>query len=90
MAVHTRADLGSLHRSKADESYEIGAPEHPLRPYLDIETIVEAALACGADAIHPGYGFLSESARLARACEEASLTFVGPTPEVLELAGVEL
>ncbi len=90
MAVHTRADLGSLHRSKADESYEIGAPEHPLRPYLDIETIVEAALACGADAIHPGYGFLSESARLARACEEASLTFVGPTPEVLELAGSKI
>ena len=86
VAVHTRADIGSLHRSKADESYEIGAPEHPLRPYLDIETIVDAALACGADAVHPGYGFLSESAALARACEEASLTFVGPTPDVLELA----
>ena len=62
VAVHTRADIGSLHRSKADEAYEIGAPEHPLRPYLDIETIVDAALACGADAVHPGYGFLSESA----------------------------
>ncbi|MCY3925484.1 MAG: pyruvate carboxylase [bacterium] len=86
VAVHTRADIGSLHRSKADESYEIGAPEHPLRPYLDIETIVRAALACGADAVHPGYGFLSESAALARACAEASLTFVGPTPDVLELA----
>ena len=87
VAVHTRADIGSLHRSKADEAYEIGAPEHPLRPYLDIETIVDAALACGADAVHPGYGFLSESAALARACEEALLTFVGPTPDVLELAG---
>ena len=87
VAVHTRADLGSLHRIKADESYEIGAPEHPLRPYLDIETIVQAALACGADAVHPGYGFLSESATLARACAEAALTFVGPTPDVLELAG---
>jgi len=86
VAVHTRADIGSLHRSKADEAYEIGAPEHPLRPYLDIDTIVRAALACGADAVHPGYGFLSESAALARACEEASLTFVGPTPDVLELA----
>ncbi len=87
VAVHTHADIGSLHRIKADEAYEIGAPEHPLRPYLDIETIVGAALACGADAVHPGYGFLSESATLARACEEASLTFVGPTPDVLELAG---
>lgn len=87
VAVHTRADIGSLHRSKADEAYEIGAPEHPLRPYLDIEVIVAAALACGADAVHPGYGFLSESAALARACEEASLTFVGPTPDVLEMAG---
>ncbi len=86
VAVHTRADIGSLHRSKADEAYEIGPKEHPLRPYLDIETIVEAALACGADAVHPGYGFLSESAALARACGEASLTFVGPTPDVLELA----
>ncbi len=90
VAVHTRADIGSLHRSKADEAYEIGAPEHPLRPYLDIETIVDAALACGADAVHPGYGFLSESATLARACEEASLTFVGPTPDVLELAGSKI
>ena len=90
VAVHTRADIGSLHRIKADESYEIGAPEHPLRPYLDIETIVQAALACGADAVHPGYGFLSESATLARACAEASLTFVGPTPEVLELAGSKI
>ena len=90
VAVHTRADIGSLHRSKADESYEIGAPEHPLRPYLDIEVIVEAALACGADAVHPGYGFLSESATLARACQEAGLTFVGPTPDVLELAGSKI
>ena len=90
VAVHTRADIGSLHRIKADEAYEIGAPEHPLRPYLDIETIVDAALACGADAVHPGYGFLSESATLARACEEASLTFVGPTPDVLELAGSKI
>ena len=90
VAVHSRADIGSLHRSKADEAYEIGAPEHPLRPYLDIETIVGAALACGAGAVHPGYGFLSESAALARACEEASLTFVGPTPDVLELAGSKI
>ncbi len=90
VAVHTRADIGSLHRSKADESYEIGAPENPLRPYLDIDTIVQAALACGADAVHPGYGFLSESAALAQACAEASLTFVGPTPAVLDLAGSKI
>ena len=90
VAVHTRADIGSLHRSKADESYEIGSPEYPLRPYLDIEVIVEAALACGADAVHPGYGFLSESATLARACAEASLTYVGPAPGVLELAGSKI
>jgi pyruvate carboxylase len=90
VAVHTRADIGSLHRSKADEAYEIGEEEYPLRPYLNIEVIVEAALACGADAVHPGYGFLSESAALARACHEASLTFVGPTPQVLELAGSKI
>jgi pyruvate carboxylase len=87
VAVFPYEDRYSLHRQKADESYEIGERGHPLRAYLDIAGIIEVALACGADAIYPGYGFLSENPDLARACEEAGLTFVGPPAEVLALAG---
>ena len=87
VAVFPYEDRYSLHRQKADESYEIGEWGHPLRAYLDIPGIIEVALACEADAIYPGYGFLSENPELARACEEAGLTFVGPPAEVLALAG---
>jgi len=87
VAVHTWEDRGSLHRIKADESYEIGERGHPVRAYLDHELIVETALQAGADAIYPGYGFLSESPDLAEACERAGVTFVGPGPRVLELTG---
>ena len=87
VAVFPYEDRYSLHRQKADESYEIGERGHPLRAYLDIPGLIEVAQHCGADAIYPGYGFLSENPDLARACEEAGITFVGPPPRVLALAG---
>ncbi len=87
VAVFPYEDRYSLHRQKADESYEIGERGHPLRAYLDIAGIIEVALRAGADAIYPGYGFLSENPELARACAEAGLTFVGPPAHVLALAG---
>jgi len=87
VAVYTPDDRDSLHRQKADEAYEIGEAGHPVRAYLDVETMVNTALEVGADSIYPGYGFLSESAELASACEEAGLTFVGPPSEVISLTG---
>ncbi len=87
VAVYTWEDRSSLHRLKADEAYQIGDVGRPLQPYLDINAIIGAALEAGADAIHPGYGFLSENPELARACAAAGLTFVGPPPEVLRLCG---
>ncbi len=87
VAVYTPEDRDSLHRQKADEAYGIGEAGHPVRAYLDVETLVDKALEVGADSIYPGYGFLSESAKLASACEEAGLTFVGPPSEVISLTG---
>ncbi|MGY0064098.1 pyruvate carboxylase [Streptomyces sp. LZ34] len=87
VAVFPHEDRNSLHRLKADEAYEIGEPGHPVRAYLSVEEIVRAARAAGADAVYPGYGFLSENPDLARACEEAGITFVGPDAEILELTG---
>ncbi len=90
VAVYTPDDRASLHRQKADEAYEIGESGHPVRAYLDAETLVETALRVEADAIYPGYGFLSESAAFAKACEGAGLTFIGPSAEVLSLTGDKL
>jgi pyruvate carboxylase len=87
VAVFPHEDRNSLHRLKADESYQIGEPGHPVRAYLSVPEIVKAARRAGADAVYPGYGFLSENPELARACEEAGLTFVGPPTEVLYLTG---
>ncbi|MFP4149553.1 MAG: pyruvate carboxylase, partial [Nitriliruptoraceae bacterium] len=87
IAVHAREDRDSLHRIKADEAYEIGEPGHPVRAYLDGDAIVATALEVGADAVYPGYGFLSESAAFSRAVANAGLTFVGPPAEVLEVTG---
>ncbi|MEU5026555.1 pyruvate carboxylase [Streptomyces milbemycinicus] len=87
VAVFPYEDRNSLHRLKADEAYEIGEPGHPVRAYLSVEEIVRAARAAGADAVYPGYGFLSENPDLARACEEAGITFVGPGADILELTG---
>ncbi|MFB4319046.1 pyruvate carboxylase [Actinomadura sp. 21ATH] len=87
VAVYAHEDRFSLHRQKADEAYEIGEHGHPVRAYLDVQGIVETALRVGADAVYPGYGFLSESPELAEACARNGLTFVGPPARVLELAG---
>src|SRR3954449_6470153 len=87
VAVFPHEDRNSLHRLKADEAYEIGQPGHPVRAYLSVEEIVRAARQAGADAVYPGYGFLSENPELAKACEEAGITFVGPSAQTLELTG---
>ena len=87
VAVYPKEDRRSEHRLKADEAYEIGEPGHPVRAYLDVDEIMRVAGEAGADAVYPGYGFLSENPDLARACQAAGITFVGPPPEVLELAG---
>src|ERR1700754_772376 len=87
VAVFPYEDRNSLHRLKADEAHEIGEPGHPVRAYLSVEEIIKAARKANADAVYPGYGFLSENPALARACEEAGITFVGPSTEVLELTG---
>lgn len=87
VAIYTWEDRQSLHRMKADEAYQIGEKGHPLKPYLTPEFVVRAALESEADAIHPGYGFMSENPDLAQSCEEAGITFVGPSTEVLRLCG---
>ncbi|MGO2533118.1 pyruvate carboxylase [Arthrobacter rhombi] len=87
VAVFPYEDRGSIHRQKADEAYQIGEEGHPVRAYLDVEEVIRVAKDSGADAIYPGYGFLSENPDLARAAEEAGITFVGPPADVLELAG---
>jgi pyruvate carboxylase len=87
VAVFPHEDRNSLHRLKADEAYEIGEPGHPVRAYLSVGEIIRAARRAGADAVYPGYGFLSENPDLARACEDAGITFVGPSAQLLELTG---
>jgi len=87
VAVYPYEDRNSMHRLKADESYQIGEEGHPVRAYLSVAEIVATARRCGADAIYPGYGFLSENPELAAACDAAGITFVGPRAEILELAG---
>ena len=87
VAVFPHEDRKSEHRLKADESYQIGEEGHPVRAYLDHENIVRVAVECGADAIYPGYGFLSENPLLAEACEANGITFIGPPASALHLAG---
>ncbi|MFC7669126.1 biotin carboxylase N-terminal domain-containing protein [Hymenobacter humi] len=87
VAVYTYEDRYSLHRYKADEAYQIGRDDEPLKPYLDIEGLLRVAKENGANAIHPGYGFLSENATLSRRCAEEGIVFVGPRPEVMEALG---
>src|SRR6478736_5669061 len=87
VAVFPTEDRNSIHRQKADEAYLIGEEGHPVRAYLDVDEVVRVAKESGADAIYPGYGFLSENPNLARAAAAAGITFVGPPAEVLELAG---
>lgn len=87
VAIYSQEDRLALHRFKADEAYQIGAGKGPVEAYLDIAGIIALAKEKGVDAIHPGYGFLSENPALARACEKAGLTFIGPSPDLLELLG---
>ncbi len=87
VAVYAYEDRNSQHRLKADESYQIGDVGHPVRAYLSLDEIVETARRAGADAVYPGYGFLSENPDLAAACAAAGITFVGPSAEILELTG---
>jgi len=87
VAIYAQEDRLALHRFKADEAYQVGAGKGPVEAYLDIAGIIAIAKEHEVDAIHPGYGFLSENPALARACAKAGLAFVGPTPELLELLG---
>ena len=87
VAVYPYEDRNSQHRLKADESYQIGEVGHPVRAYLSVDEIVATARRAGADAVYPGYGFLSENPELAAACAAAGITFVGPGVDVLKLTG---
>ena len=87
VAIYSHEDRFALHRFKADEAYRVGKRGEPIRAYLDIPGIVSLAREIGADAVHPGYGFLSENAAFARACADAGIVFVGPRPEILESLG---
>ena len=87
VAVFPYEDRNSTHRLQADESYQIGTVGHPVRAYLDVSEIIRVALESGADAIYPGYGFLSENPDLAEAAKANGITFIGPSTEVLEMAG---
>ena len=87
VSVYTYEDRYSLHRYKADEAYQIGRDEDALKPYLDVEGIILLAKRHQVDAIHPGYGFLSENVKLARRCREENIIFVGPSPEAMDALG---
>lgn len=90
VGVYTYEDRYSLHRYKADEAYQIGKDIDPLKPYLDIDEIIKTAKAQGVDAIHPGYGFLSENAAFARLVNAAGLILIGPTADAMEIMGNKL
>jgi pyruvate carboxylase len=87
VGIYTFEDRYSLHRYKADESYQIGEDNQPLKPYLNIDAIINVALENGVDAIHPGYGFLSENAGFAQKCEDNNIIFIGPKVSVLKSLG---
>src|SRR5689334_10194471 len=86
VAVFSDVDRGALHVTKADEAYLVG-PAPARESYLNVAKILEVARSCGAEAIHPGYGFLSENARFARACAETGIKFIGPPASAMELMG---
>ena len=90
IAIYSNEDTYSAFRTAADESYLIGENESPLGAYLDIPRIIQLAKLHGADAIHPGYGFLSENGDFARACEEAGIQFIGPSSQILDMMGDKL
>src|SRR5215216_1273810 len=88
VAVYSDADVRAPHARAADEAVRIG-PAPSKESYLHIEKIIEAARRTGADAVHPGYGFLSENAQFAAACESAGLTFIGPSPDSIRKMGLK-
>ena len=87
VAVYSQEDEGSVHRFKADESYRLSKDKKAVEAYLDIESIIQIAKDVNADAIHPGYGFLSENTEFARRCEEEGIKFIGPSHEILNMFG---
>src|SRR5579875_2368417 len=87
VAVYSEQDNTSLHRFKADEAYQIGEGKGSIEAYLDIESILEVAKRHNVDAIHPGYGFLSENAKFANRCQEEEIIFIGPDPYHIEMFG---
>jgi pyruvate carboxylase len=87
VAIYSREDRFALHRFKADESYLVGAGKGPIEAYLDIADIIRIARDTGCDAIHPGYGFLSENPDFADACRDAGITFIGPSSDTMRLLG---
>ncbi|WP_336636807.1 pyruvate carboxylase [Lysinibacillus fusiformis] len=87
VAIYSREDSGAFHRFKADEAYLVGAGKKPIDAYLDIEGIIAIAKDADVDAIHPGYGFLSENVEFARRCEEEGIIFIGPTSQHLDMFG---
>ncbi|MDC3412794.1 pyruvate carboxylase [Aquibacillus sp. 3ASR75-11] len=87
VAIYSKEDTGSFHRYKADEAYLVGEGKKPIDAYLDIEGIIEVAKNVGVDAIHPGYGLLSENIHFARRCEQEGIIFIGPTSQHLDMFG---
>lgn len=87
VAIYSQEDRFGVHRFKADEAYQVGKGKGPVAAYLDIESIIEVAKEAGVDAIHPGYGFLSENPSFARACRDAGITFIGPDAELIDKMG---
>ena len=87
VSVYAEEDRFALHRFKADESYKLGVAGRPLAAYLDIETVLRIAQEAEVDAIHPGYGFLSENPDFADACAQAGIIFIGPSSSVMRSLG---
>lgn len=90
VAIYTYEDRFSLHRYKADQAFQIGEDNDPLKPYLNIKEIIQIAIENKVDAIHPGYGFLSENPAFAKACSAAGIIWIGPEPEMMENLGDKL
>ncbi|MBC8009639.1 MAG: pyruvate carboxylase, partial [Burkholderiales bacterium] len=87
VAIYSNEDRFALHRFKADESYLVGEGKKPIQAYLDIDDIIRIAREAGVDAIHPGYGFLSENPDFADACAAAGIAFIGPNGDVMRRLG---